>query len=104
MPLPGTIWDGLDSEYIGKDGRRSFVGTCAVCLTSYRAGDMIVWSSNAECQDVFHESCFMTWAKRKGNPSCPCCRLRFVKQELSDHILPSVIELNEDEVDFGSSE
>ena len=101
VPVPGTIWDESDYQYFGNEVRRSFVGSCAVCLTSYKAGDMIVWSSNKECQHVFHESCFMVWAQQKECPTCPCCRQRFVKKELSDLVFPTV---NDDEVYFSSSE
>jgi len=101
VPQPGTIWDDSDDEYSNQEVRRTFVGSCAVCLSSYRAGDMIVWSSNSQCHHVFHESCFKTWAQANECPICPCCRQSFVKRELSDQVLPTV---NDDEIYLSSNE
>ena len=101
VPQPGTIWVDSDDEYSDHESRRTFVGSCAVCLSTYRAGDVIVWSSNRYCHHVFHESCFITWAQSKEIPTCPCCRQNFVKRELSDQILPTV---NDDEIYINSND
>lgn len=90
VPLPGTLFENLDD--LRRDGSRSFTGSCAICLSSFFSGDMIVWSSNAECQDVFHEACFKSWAQRKGYPICPCCRQSFVKEEILDRVLRSSVK------------
>merc|ERR1711982_125903 len=44
----------------------------------YKVNDVIVWSSNKKCLDVFHASCIESWFHQKKNYSCPCCRQDFV--------------------------
>jgi len=63
---------------------RQVPATCTICLEQYRAGDVVVWSSNADCRDHFHQSCIISWlSKRRGGSDarCPCCRQHFI-----DHI------------------
>ena len=51
---------------------------CAICLCPYEVGELVVHSSNTECDHVFHYDCVMEWfvKMRKGTP-CPCCRQEF---------------------------
>jgi len=51
---------------------------CAICLMSYNVNDTVVWSSNKNCHDIYHESCLTSWFHQKKNFSCPCCRQDFV--------------------------
>ena len=50
----------------------------------FDVGDAVIWSSNKECQDVFHEHCIITWMcrKREGFQDCPCCRQVFVETSI----------------------
>ena len=54
---------------------------CAICLDSFHVDDVIVWSSNIQCQHVFHEFCVIDYLvkvkKNKGQP-CPTCRQNFI--------------------------
>lgn len=53
---------------------------CSICLSPYKAGESIVWSSNPKCQHMFHKHCLMSWfsRKRRSFRDCPCCRQAFV--------------------------
>jgi hypothetical protein len=54
---------------------------CAICLDAYKAGEMVVWSSNAECQHAFHQDCILDYfanLKEENKTPCPCCRQDFV--------------------------
>ncbi len=52
---------------------------CSICLCEYSAGSDVVWSSNPQCEHVFHETCIEQWLmKQRGGPLCPCCRRDFV--------------------------
>ena len=50
---------------------------CSICLGEYEVGDHVVYSSQMECQHVFHEECIMQWLC-KGKKRCPICRNWFV--------------------------
>jgi hypothetical protein len=55
---------------------------CAICLDVYKAGEMVVWSSNAECQHAFHQDCILDYfanLKDHDKTPCPCCRQDFVE-------------------------
>jgi hypothetical protein len=40
-------------------GRPPISDECAICLDWYRLGDSIVWSTNHNCQHVFHQHCLV---------------------------------------------
>eukprot|EP00535_Pseudo-nitzschia_heimii_P001445 CAMPEP_0197185510 /NCGR_PEP_ID=MMETSP1423-20130617/12091_1 /TAXON_ID=476441 /ORGANISM="Pseudo-nitzschia heimii, Strain UNC1101" /LENGTH=279 /DNA_ID=CAMNT_0042636591 /DNA_START=13 /DNA_END=852 /DNA_ORIENTATION=+ len=51
---------------------------CAVCLSDYRVGDVVTWSSNPKCIHVFHRDCVVDWLiKIQPETPCPCCRQEF---------------------------
>ena len=50
---------------------------CSICLGEYEVGDHVVFSSQKECQHVFHEECIIQWLC-KGKKRCPICRHWFV--------------------------
>ena len=59
----------------------SVSNVCAICLDAYTAGEMVVWSSNAECQHAFHQDCILDCfvnLKDDDKTPCPCCRQDFV--------------------------
>jgi hypothetical protein len=59
----------------------SVEGTCAICLNQYTTGDDVIFSSNPNCQHVFHGECILSWlAKRR---QCPCCRQVFFPKKES---------------------
>jgi len=52
---------------------------CSICLCEYEIGSDIVWSSNPQCEHVFHTKCIEQWLmKQREGPLCPCCRRDFV--------------------------
>ena len=59
--------------------KRHVSESCAICINSYRVGDIVAWSSNPLCMHVFHRACIETWLlKERAHLQCPCCRQRFV--------------------------
>eukprot|EP00573_Skeletonema_grethae_P007760 CAMPEP_0201696342 /NCGR_PEP_ID=MMETSP0578-20130828/8041_1 /ASSEMBLY_ACC=CAM_ASM_000663 /TAXON_ID=267565 /ORGANISM="Skeletonema grethea, Strain CCMP 1804" /LENGTH=262 /DNA_ID=CAMNT_0048182325 /DNA_START=261 /DNA_END=1045 /DNA_ORIENTATION=+ len=78
--------------------KRSVPIFCAICLSEFEKCDRVCWSSNAECNHVFHEDCILQWLTSSGkkrsmsqiftrNPTdeellknefCPCCRQEFI--------------------------
>lgn len=63
----------------GSDTTRLVPCSCIICLQQYQVGEEIVWSSNPDCEHVFHESCIERWLiKQRGGPLCPCCRRDFI--------------------------
>ena len=82
-------------------GRKPISNCCAICLEVYEAGDSVVWSTNHNCQHVFHKDCIanycvanhMKQTSGMGNPRsdnatkdnsnpfgltpCPICRQYF---------------------------
>ena len=53
-------------------------GECAVCLSPYKVGDVVLWSQNDDCRHVFHCDCMLTWIVKKQSVECPCCRRKFL--------------------------
>jgi len=93
LPTPGR-------RYGQKHAHRQCSRLCAVCLTQYESGDTIVWSSNSECQHVFHEKCIISWLMRKRNQLCPCCRQHFIDPKLDTSEVALYSELETDEWNF----
>lgn len=82
VPPPGSPW--VKRQESRSVGLRKVYGTCSICLETYKVNDVIVWSSNEECRDVFHERCITFWLskKRKNDATCPCCRQPFIDKVL----------------------
>ncbi|OEU19897.1 hypothetical protein FRACYDRAFT_155564, partial [Fragilariopsis cylindrus CCMP1102] len=52
---------------------------CSICLCEYIVGSDLVYSSNPQCDHVFHAECIEQWImKQRDGPLCPCCRRDFV--------------------------
>lgn len=63
---------------------RNVADNCAICLTEYEVGDLVIWSNNPnKCQHAFHKECILMWLS-KGKKRCPCCRQFFVKSKSPD--------------------
>ncbi|MGK3745715.1 MAG: hypothetical protein ACI90V_012576, partial [Bacillariaceae sp.] len=62
-----------------RDGNERLVpNCCAVCLSGYKVGDDVVWSSNPDCAHAFHRDCVVEWLiKMQPETPCPCCRQEF---------------------------
>ena len=55
---------------------------CAICLSDYRVGDVVTWSSNPKCIHAFHRDCVVDWLiKMQPETPCPCCRQEFTDLE-----------------------
>mmetsp|Transcript_10948 Transcript_10948/g.30255 ORF Transcript_10948/g.30255 Transcript_10948/m.30255 type:complete len:373 (-) Transcript_10948:1180-2298(-) len=85
VPSPGTSLQRQQQQQQGRkqeeQSQRIIGGKCAVCLLSYREGDVITWSSNPQCVHCFHERCILSWLCRSRNRKtspCPCCRQCYV--------------------------
>jgi hypothetical protein len=70
---------GLHMTAGNQQSMRVVPGLCTICLCSYEPGSDIVWSSNPDCEHLFHASCIEQWLmKQREGPLCPCCRRDFV--------------------------
>jgi hypothetical protein len=87
--------DGCDAGYLVLRGgttepqplqqqqqQRKVPNCCAICLSPYDVGELVVWSSNVACKHAFHEECMMDWlCKIEDSTPCPCCRQEFTDIE-----------------------
>lgn len=80
IPKPG-VPTNMNSNQTNSQ-LRQVAGTCAICLSSYKKGETIVWSSSKDCSHAFHMSCIGEWIKKQYTSSCPCCRRNFVDSEV----------------------
>jgi hypothetical protein len=61
---------------------RKVPNCCAICLSPYDVGELVVWSSNVACKHAFHEECMVDWlCKIQASTPCPCCRQEFTDLE-----------------------
>ena len=56
---------------------------CAICLSEYKPGEVLVWSSNRSCMHVYHQECLLEYLVKvkDGSTPCPLCRQSFLIQE-----------------------
>lgn len=98
IPLPGLVLNNsaffLDESETNETTRsaiarartgvvRTVPGFCTICLSGYTPGSDIVWSSNRQCEHVFHTDCMVQWLTKQQRPGtegpiCPCCRRDFI--------------------------
>jgi len=80
--LPFTNKDGRRDELSSSSRQlRPVEPICAICLESYRVGDVVVWSMNKGCKHVFDRDCLLDYLmKHQDGESapCPCCRKVFL--------------------------
>ncbi|KAL3902592.1 MAG: hypothetical protein SGILL_010772 [Bacillariaceae sp.] len=83
---------------------RQVPNECSICLCEYTVGSDIVWSSNPQCDHVFHEECIEQWLmKQREGPLCPCCRRDFVIDPFDDIEVVGEISLSLDDNRTGGS-
>lgn len=59
---------------------------CAICLSSYKEHDVVVWSENeSNCKHAFHQDCLLDWLCKvqqshldNVHTPCPICRQNFL--------------------------
>lgn len=62
--------------------QRTFPDCCSICLSQYKPGDELVWSSNPICPHAFHKDCIEKWLmKVRYEAICPCCRNSFILEK-----------------------
>jgi hypothetical protein len=75
LPAPGLHYLAATAAH----EQRLVPGTCTICLSTYKVGSDVVWSSNAACDHAFHHECIEKWLMRqREGPLCPCCRRDFI--------------------------
>lgn len=75
LPAPGLRYLTATEE----NEQRLVPGLCTICLSTYKVGSDVVWSSNADCEHAFHHECIEKWLmKQREGPLCPCCRRDFI--------------------------
>jgi hypothetical protein len=75
LPAPGLHYVTATEEH----EQRLVSGLCTICLSTYKVGSDVVWSSNAACEHAFHHECIEKWLmKQREGPLCPCCRRDFI--------------------------
>lgn len=91
IPVPGLPLGGsclLDPTRMQRMDHRDremrlAPGLCTICLSNYKVGSDMVWSSNEACDHHFHASCIEKWLmKQREGPLCPCCRRDFIVDPL----------------------
>ena len=83
---------------------RQVPNECSICLCEYSVGSDIVWSSNPQCDHVFHEDCIELWLmKQREGPLCPCCRRDFVIDPFDDMEVVGEISVSLDNPMDGSA-
>ena len=78
LPVPGKCITAATEQ----SHTRDVAAICAICLSNYMVGSVAVWSSNSNCQHVFHEKCIVSWFVKNRERQCPCCRQHFVAKDL----------------------
>jgi len=76
LPSPGCPLNNKTNS------RREISAACAICLSFYKEGECVVWSSNRDCSHAFHYNCMVKWILKKPPPFCPCCRQNFVDRAI----------------------
>jgi hypothetical protein len=83
-PTPPMAASELGKVTVAReDGLVSIPITCAICLETYKQGEMIVLSGNSSCTHGFHHECILDYLVRyeKEGAPCPCCRQAFMPIE-----------------------
>lgn len=55
------------SNVASKDHERKVANCCAICLGTVETKESICWSSNPQCQHVFHSACALDWFQASGS-------------------------------------
>lgn len=71
---------GLNNTTSSNEPSRWVPGVCTICLSRYQPHQRVCYSSNEQCEHVFHRDCAEQWLQRL--PECPCCRRDFLLDPL----------------------
>jgi hypothetical protein len=77
-------------------------GFCTICLSGFTVGSDIVWSSNRQCEHVFHTDCMEQWLTKQQRPGtegpiCPCCRRDFIVDPYDFVLSPQATDADDNE-------
>lgn len=61
LPPPGC------PSMSSNDQEREVANCCAICLGTLEAKEAICWSSNPQCQHIFHSECALDWFQASGS-------------------------------------
>lgn len=64
LPLAGTSRDSQSNKPT-KDTRQ-VTNCCAICLGSFSTVGTLCWSSNPQCQHIYHQECILDWLEASG--------------------------------------
>jgi len=62
--------------------RRAYSDGCVVCLNPFEVNQKVTWSSNKDCQHVFHHQCLLEWFDSVGKKA-------FQKKRIPQNLGPS---------------
>ena len=78
------IWKEMSTELEKQKKLKSLSNGCAICLSRYKVGDTLVWSTNPDCPHAYHQDCIIEYLARIEDDNstsscmpCPCCRQDF---------------------------
>ena len=88
--------DNNAPEYVQVTPIRRIENTCAICLSSYKEGETVVWSIDAtKCNHAFHCDCILEWlSKPMQQGACPICRQEFTKLLNDDDVVATGTDSN----------
>lgn len=77
LPLSGDQLLNTTTDSDIECGNQRFVrDQCVICISSFQIKDRVTWSSNLDCEHVFHETCILQWLKASGQQRLTRSRLR----------------------------
>ena len=87
-PAIVDLENGMGPDAIIKlpDWKTGAPNCCAICLSEYEPGEVLVWSSNRSCMHVYHQECLLEYLVKvkDGSTPCPMCRQQFLIQEKNE--------------------
>jgi hypothetical protein len=66
---------------IPRENHPTVPNCCVICLEEYQPGHRVVWSTNAQCEHVYHRDCVVKYfdkiQRKVADTPCPCCRATY---------------------------